>query len=79
VVVASSVEFLDDAVELVLTGHLPQRLVVFDYRGEVDDHRDAVASATARPAGTPVVVETLAGVLVDWLIEAGIPDQARHR
>ena len=63
VVIASSVGFLDDAVELVLTGHLPQRLVVFDYHGEVDDHRDAVAAAAARLAGTPVVVETLADVI----------------
>jgi fatty acid CoA ligase FadD9 len=63
VVIASSVEFLDDAVELVLTGHPPQRLVVFDYHGEVDDHRDAVAAATTRLAGTRVVVETLADVL----------------
>ena len=63
VVIASSVEFLDDAVELVLTGHLPQRLVVFDYHGEVDDHRDAVAAATTRLAGTRVVVETLPDVL----------------
>ena len=63
VVIASSVGFLDDAVELVLTGHLPQRLVVFDYHGEVDDHRDAMAAAAARLAGTPVVVETLADVI----------------
>jgi fatty acid CoA ligase FadD9 len=63
VVIASSVAFLDDAVELVLTGHLPQRLVVFDYHGEVDDHRDAVAAAAARLAGIPVVVETLADVI----------------
>jgi fatty acid CoA ligase FadD9 len=63
VAVASSIDFLDDAVELVLTGHLPERLVVFDYHGEVDDHRDALAAATARLAETPVAVETLADVL----------------
>src|SRR4051812_7028891 len=62
-VVASSVEFLDDAVELMLTGQLAERLVVFDYHGEVDDHRDALAAATTRLARTPVVVETLADVL----------------
>ena len=61
--IASSVDFLDDAVELVLTGHLPERLVVFDYHGEVDDHREALAAATTRLAETPVVVETLAEVL----------------
>src|SRR5690349_13014590 len=64
VAILSSVDFLDDAVELMLTGHLPERLVVFDYHGEVDDHRDALAAATARLAETPVVVETLADVLV---------------
>ncbi|MDT5412739.1 MAG: fatty acid CoA ligase FadD9, partial [Mycobacterium sp.] len=63
VAVASSIDFLDDAVELMLTGHLPERLVVFDYHGEVDDHRDALAAATARLAETPVVVETLAEAL----------------
>jgi fatty acid CoA ligase FadD9 len=63
VVIASGIDFLDDAVELMLTGHLPERLVVFDYHGEVDDHRDALAAATTRLAGTPVVVETLADVL----------------
>jgi fatty acid CoA ligase FadD9 len=36
---------------------------VFDYQGEVDDHRVAVAAASTRLAGTPVVVETLADVL----------------
>jgi fatty acid CoA ligase FadD9 len=63
VAIASSVDFLDDAVELALTGHLPERLVVFDYHGEVDDHRDALEAATTRLAGIPVVVETLADVL----------------
>lgn len=63
VAIASSVDFLDDAVELVLTGHLPERLVVFDYHGEVDGHRDALEAAIARLAETPVVVETLAEVL----------------
>jgi fatty acid CoA ligase FadD9 len=63
VAILSSVDFLDDAVELMLTGHLPERLVVFDYHGEVDDHREALAAATKRLAETPVVVETLADVL----------------
>jgi fatty acid CoA ligase FadD9 len=63
VAIASSIDFLDDAVELMLTGHLPERLVVFDYHAEVDDHREALEAATARLAETPVVVETLAEVL----------------
>ncbi len=63
VAIASSINFLDDAVELALTGHLPERLIVFDYHGEVDDHRDALQAAITRLAETPVVVETLAEVL----------------
>jgi fatty acid CoA ligase FadD9 len=63
VAIASSIDFLDDAVELMLTGHLPERLVVFDYHGEVDDDREALEAATVRLAETPVVVETLADVL----------------
>src|ERR1700754_2474537 len=64
VAIASSIDFLDDAVELMLTGHLPERLVVFDFHAEVDDHREALAAAIDRLAETPVVVETLADVLV---------------
>ena len=63
VAIASSIDFLDDAVELMLTGHLPERLVVFDYHAEVDDHREALAAAIDRLAETPVVVETLADAL----------------
>jgi fatty acid CoA ligase FadD9 len=63
VVILSSVDFLDDAVELMLTGHLSERLVVFDYYDGVDAHREALAAATTRLAETPAVVETLADVL----------------
>ncbi|KBZ63600.1 carboxylic acid reductase [Mycobacterium colombiense] len=62
--IASSVNQLPDAVELILAGdHVPGRLVVFDYQPEVDDQREAVESAVARLAGTDVVVEQLADVL----------------
>ncbi|OBB78926.1 oxidoreductase [Mycobacterium colombiense] len=62
--IASSVNQLPDAVELILAGeHVPGKLVVFDYQPEVDDQREAVESAVARLAGTGVVVETLADVL----------------
>ena len=64
VAIASSIDFLDDAVELMLTGHLPERLVVFDYHAQVDDHREALAAAIDRLAETPIVVETLADALV---------------
>src|SRR5271168_1948701 len=62
-VIAASVTQLHDAVELILSGHVPARLVVFDYHPEVDDQRDAVETARARLADTPVIVETLADVL----------------
>ncbi|RAU94657.1 oxidoreductase [Mycobacterium colombiense] len=62
-VIAASIDHLSDAVELVHAGHVPARLVVFDYHPEVDDQRDAVAAARARLADTAVVVEPLADAL----------------
>ncbi|BBY61423.1 carboxylic acid reductase [Mycolicibacterium sarraceniae] len=59
-VIASSIDYLDDAVELVLAGPAPKRLVVFDFRPEVDDQRDALAAAKDRLTGTEVTVTTLA-------------------
>ncbi len=50
VVIASSIDFVDDAVELVLAGHTPTRLIVFDYHPEIDEHREAYDSARARLA-----------------------------
>ncbi|HME48414.1 carboxylic acid reductase [Mycobacterium sp.] len=65
VMFASSVDHLADAVELVLDGHAPARLVVFDYHPEVDDQREALQAAKARlaDAGSAVIVETLADAL----------------
>ena len=48
--IAASVDFLSDAVELILAGPQPARLIVFDYRPQIDDHRDAVAEAKSRLA-----------------------------
>src|SRR6202011_2763247 len=64
-VIATSVDYLADAVELVLTGHAPARLVVFDYHPQVDEQREAFEATRARvaQAGSPVIVETLADVL----------------
>jgi len=61
--IASSIDFVDDAAELILTGPAPARLVVFDFSPEVDDHREALAAAKARLAEVPIVVETLADAL----------------
>ncbi|VBA49949.1 carboxylic acid reductase [Mycobacterium pseudokansasii] len=60
---AASVNQLSDAVDVLLNGHLPAKLVVFDYHPEVDDHREALDTARQRLADTAVVVETLDGVL----------------
>lgn len=57
VLIASSIDYLDDAVELAL-GSSATRLAVFDYRPQVDDQRDALAAATAR-LGDRITVETL--------------------
>ena len=61
-VVAASIDFLADAVELILTGHRPARLVVFDYRPEADDHREALDAARAR-LPEALTVETLVDVI----------------
>jgi fatty acid CoA ligase FadD9 len=63
VLIASSIDYVDDAVELILAGDAPARLVVFDFQSAIDDQRDALDAAKTRLAGTPVVVETLADVL----------------
>ena len=64
-VLASSIDYVDDAVELVLSGHSPNSLIVFDYHPEITDHREAYDAARAHlaEAGSLVVVETLQDVL----------------
>ncbi|CAN5433671.1 thioester reductase domain-containing protein [soil metagenome] len=63
-VIASSIDYIADAVELIRTGPAPARLVVFDFRPEVDDQREAFDDAKAQLAQThsAVVVESLADV-----------------
>jgi fatty acid CoA ligase FadD9 len=61
---AVSIDFLDDAVEAVLAGTAPDRLVVFDYEPADDDQKDRFESARRRlaDAASPVVVDTLRDV-----------------
>jgi fatty acid CoA ligase FadD9 len=61
--IAASVDQLPDAVELMRSGHLPGKLVVFDYHPQVDDQREAVEAARARLADPAVIVETLTDVI----------------
>lgn len=73
-IVAVSIESLGTAVDAVLMGTAPQRLVVFDYEPRDDDHRDLYDAATARltDAGSPLVVEVLAD-LVERAAERPVP------
>ncbi|WP_433653883.1 carboxylic acid reductase [Nocardia sp. CA-128927] len=58
---ASTPEHLDAAVDCLLAGTSPERLLVFDYHPEDDSQREAFESARRRltDAGSSVVVETL--------------------
>src|SRR5246500_2150612 len=62
-VVAASADYLSDGVDLILAAadadHTPSRLVIFDYRTEVDDHREALQAAHERLDDTGVYIETL--------------------
>ena len=62
-VFAASVDYLSDGVDVILAaaeaGHTPARLVVFDYREELDDNREALQAARERLADLPLTVETL--------------------
>src|ERR1700678_379921 len=60
---AASVDYLSDAVDVILAGaeagHTPGRLVVFDYRSELDENREALQSAHERLADLSLTLETL--------------------
>jgi fatty acid CoA ligase FadD9 len=62
-VVAASVDYLSDAVDLLLAasdaGHAPGRLVIFDYRTGVDDHREALQAAHERLDDVGLTIDTL--------------------
>src|SRR6478735_7423192 len=77
VAILSSVDHLADAVELALTAHAPQRLVVFDYHPEIDDHREAFEKATS--ALPDVTVEALDDVIASGARHAAEPDVPRGR
>ncbi len=62
-VIAASVSYLDEAVELAVGGHAPDRVVVFDFHPEVDDDREALAAAAEALIPAAVVVETFTELL----------------
>ena len=64
-VIASSIDFLSDAVELALTGHAPKHIMLFDYHPGVDDQRETFEAATNRLAEAEgeVIIETLGNLL----------------
>jgi fatty acid CoA ligase FadD9 len=80
-VFAASVDYLSDAVDLILAavdaGHTPGRLVVFDYRTEVDDHREALQSAHERLADTALTIDTLNEVRERGATLPAVPSVAR--
>jgi fatty acid CoA ligase FadD9 len=63
-VLAAGIDYVDTAVEAVLAGFAPQRLVVFDYDARDDDQRDRFEAARVRlaDAGSPTVIEALDAV-----------------
>src|ERR1700730_732508 len=76
-VVAVSAEYLDLAVESALNSASLRHLAVFDYRPEVDDHREKLEAARRRlrDAGMSVIIETL-----DDVVARGrtIPPEPEH-
>jgi fatty acid CoA ligase FadD9 len=64
-ILATSIDFLDDAVESVLAGFAPQRLLVLDYLPPDDEHKDKFEAARRRlaQARRAVVVDSLSAVL----------------
>ncbi|MCW1431083.1 carboxylic acid reductase [Novosphingobium sp. JCM 18896] len=64
-VLAASIELIDAAVDAVLAGTVPPRLVVFDYEPRDDGQREKYEAARARleAANCPIVVDLLQDVI----------------
>lgn len=74
-VLAVSVELVDAAVDAVLAGTAPPRLVVFDYEPRDDSHREKYEAAVARlrTADCPIAVDTLQDVLARGAALPAVP------
>jgi fatty acid CoA ligase FadD9 len=57
-ILAASIDYIDVAVDAVLSGIRPQRLVVFDYDARDDDQRNKFEAACQRLTGTGVTIES---------------------
>jgi fatty acid CoA ligase FadD9 len=79
-VFAASVDYLSDAVDVVLAaaeaGHAPGRLVVFDYRDEIDENREALQSAQQRLADLELSVDTLNDIRDRGAALPALPDSS---
>lgn len=64
-ILGAGIEYLDAAVDAVLAGFVPQRLVVFDYEAQDDEQRDKLEAARRRlaKAGCAIVLDTLASLI----------------
>ncbi|MBB4854416.1 long-subunit acyl-CoA synthetase (AMP-forming) [Mycobacteroides chelonae] len=60
---AVSIELIGTAMESVLATPSIKQVVVFDYAPEVDEQREAFEAASARLAGTGIVIETLDSIV----------------
>jgi fatty acid CoA ligase FadD9 len=74
-VLAASIELIDGAVDAVLAGTVPPRLVVFDYDPRDDGQREKYEAALARldAANCPIVVDTLEDVIARGQALARVP------
>lgn len=64
-VVAAGIDYLTEAVEAILAGPQPERLVVIDFDAELDDHVDALEAAVRRltDGGCGATVHTLEALI----------------
>lgn len=74
-ILAVSVEYVDAAVDAVLLGTVPDRLVVFDYDLRDDDQREKLAAARQKlaDANCPIVVDTFEDVIARGAKQERLP------
>jgi fatty acid CoA ligase FadD9 len=64
-ILCASADYADAAAEAVLKGHVPKRLIFFDYDARDDEQREKVEAARRKlaEADCPIVVDTLDAVI----------------